>query len=400
VRWPTHQFEGGIANCQRELPNEIELSQLACLPSRIAARVWPPSDTPPDFTDNRASLTLELVQTLELVERVYELVEAREIDKAVMVCLRLARSVNDTVNVVMFLRELHPDVPQLKSALFAETQHLDQAAREQVWEVTLERWIQERTFSHVPGSDDNSKNVLGMGAGDLLREVDGMEKSIEDLRLPPGLGEYDTAAFTDQHVRLKGEMRLKIRACNEVIERIRARCLYYAMRLESQLKAEAHTSALLGSFQRDVHNFYAEKCEPVFQSLRKAASLLGSTNTEDHALLLTCVRRAVKGAADYHYPPRSEPVTCYDGKVRDLGDEQYLNRLHELCAQHFDANASTAMLRAEFEYLAVFLRRLNDVASKGVHAQVSPVEARQGLLGVYTFLSNVIAKLNAPAVSV
>jgi hypothetical protein len=93
-------------------------------------------------------------------------------------------------------------------------------------------------------------------------------------------------------------------------------------------------------------------------------------------------------------------VTCSDGKVRDLGDEQYLNRLHEFCIQQFDSSSSTTLLRSEFEHLAAFVRRLNDVASKGVHAQVSAPEARQGLVGVYMFLSNVIAKLSAPAVSV
>jgi hypothetical protein len=106
----------------------------------------------------------------------------------------------------------------------------------------------------------------------------------------------------------------------------------------------------------------------------------------------------VKAAADYHYPPRPEPVTCSDGIVRALGEDEYLNRLHEFCMRQFDANSSTALLRAEFEYPAAFIRRLNDVASKGVHAQVSALEARQGLLGVYLFLSNVIAKLNAPAI--
>jgi hypothetical protein len=59
----------------------------------------------------------------------------------------------------------------------------------------------------------------------------------------------------------------------------------------------------------------------------------------------------------------------------------------------FDANASRSLLRAEFDYLAAFVRRLNEVASKGVHTKVTGLEARQGLLGVYVFLSNVIAKL-------
>jgi hypothetical protein len=217
------------------------------------------------------------VEPSELVKRIYEHVEAREIDKAVMVCLRLARAINDTFNVVVFLRELHPDVPQLKSAIFAETQHLNEAAREQISEVTLGRWIHERTFSHVPGSDDDEKSVLGMGAGDLLQEVEAMERSIEDLRLPPGLGEYDTAAFTDQHVRLKGEMRLKIRACNEVIERIRTRCLYYATRVEGQLKARPRrqnysaafnaTSTISTRRTASLH-FRASARRPAFLALR------------------------------------------------------------------------------------------------------------------------------------
>jgi hypothetical protein len=194
---------------------------------------------------------------------------------------------------------------------------------------------------------------------------------------------------------MKSEIRLKVRACQEVLQRIRTRCFNYASRIERQLAAEVRTSDIVGAVQRDVHNFYAERCVAAFQSLRKAASLIGSTDAEDHALLLTSVRRAVKAVADYHYPPRTEPVTCSDGKVRDLGEEQYLNRLHEFCMRQFASSASTSLLRAEFEYPAAFVRRLNEVASKGVHAQVTPVEARQGLLGVYLFLSNVIAMLEA-----
>jgi len=328
-----------------------------------------------------------------LIERVYDLVESREIDKAVIVCLRLARAANDTFNIVMFLRELYPDVQQLKSAFHQETQHLNDDVRQHLWKETQERWIHERTFSQGISPEEEGRNVLAMGVGDLCREIENMEKSIEDLRLPPGLGEYDAAAFTDQNARLKGQMRLKIRACNEVLERIRTRCLYYANRLDGQLAAEAHASDLVSKVQQEVHNFYAERCDPAFQSLRKAASLMGSTNAEDHALLLTSIRRAVKAAADYHFPPQSEPVVCADGVSRVLGDEQYLNRLHEFCMRDFDANASRSLLRAEFEYLSAFVRRLNDVASKGVHATVTELEARQGLLGVYLFLSNVIAKL-------
>ncbi len=329
----------------------------------------------------------------ELVHRVYDLVEGGHVDKAVLVCLRLARANGDTFNAVMFMRELYPDVAQLRAAFREETEHLNDEARQQLWKITQDRWIEERTLAHavLPGEED--RNVFAMGAGELCRDIEQMEKSIEDLRLPPGLGEYDAAAFTDRHLSLKSQMRLRIRACHEVLERVRTRCQYYASRVDAQLAAEIRTSDLVASVQREVHNFYAERCDLVYSGLHKAASLVSSDDPEDRALALTSIRRAVKAAADYHYPPVEKPAQCSDGKIRDLGEEQYLNRPQEFCAGLFGAGSSASLVAAEVAYLSVFLRRLNDVACKGVHSQVSPLEARQGLLGVYMFLSNVIAKL-------
>lgn len=43
----------------------------------------------------------------------------------------------------------------------------------------------------------------------------------------------------------------------------------------------------------------------------------------------------------------------------------------------------------------VFARKLNDIASKGVHAEVTSGEAKQGLVGLYLFLSNIIEKMES-----
>ncbi|HEY3382610.1 MAG TPA: hypothetical protein VGK32_12625 [Vicinamibacterales bacterium] len=332
-----------------------------------------------------------------LIERIYCFAEAREVDKAVFACLRLARENTDTFNVIVFLREAYPDRTQMQSAFQAETLHLNQEARRDIWKATQDRWIEERTVSPELVGGEEGRSVLAMGVGEMERDIEQMEAGIRDLALPPGLGEYDAAAFTDRNLQLKGQMRLKIRACQQVLERVRTRCVYYATRVQAQIAAEARTSDLVGEVQREVHNFYAERCDLAYQSLRKAASLIGSTDPEDHALLLTSVRRAMKAVADYHYPPVQAPVSCSDGNARLLGEEQYLNRLQEFCARNAGAGSSGSLLRTELEHLTLFMRRLNDVASKGVHAQVSASEARQGLLGVYMFLCNLIARLSAPA---
>ena len=102
---------------------------------------------------------------------------------------------------------------------------------------------------------------------------------------------------------------------------------------------------------------------------------------------------AIHAASDYFYPPVSGEVVCFDGSSRKMGKEQYLNRLHEFVLKSFGSSTSSELLNAELNQLMIFARKVNDIASKGVHAQVSESEAKQGLLGLYLFLANVIEKL-------
>lgn len=218
---------------------------------------------------------------------------------------------------------------------------------------------------------------------------------IRDLTVPPGMGEFDTAAFTDRYDSQKAQLRLRINAILTIKDRIKTRCLNYAIRIERQLQAQQKSISFLGQIQNDVHNYFATHSEDVYNKLQKAAQLIDNNDPEDLSLLLTQVRRAIKSSADFFYPPSPEPVKCADGAIRDLGDEQYLNRLNEFLTSAFEKSSSRDLLKAELEQLAVFARRLNDVASKGVHAAVSGNEAKQGLLGLYMFLYNVCSRIQA-----
>jgi hypothetical protein len=219
------------------------------------------------------------------------------------------------------------------------------------------------------------------------------ELSIRDLALPSGMGEFDTAAFTDRYVSKKEWLRLRIRAVHTVRDRIKTRCLNYAIRVERQLQAQSKSQNFLEQIQNEVNNYFKAHSEDLYTKLQKAAQLVDSNDSEDHSLLLTQVRRAIKASADFFYPPAADPVLCYDGKERKLGEEQYLNRLQEFLMTRFPESTSRDLIKAELGHLDTLARRLNDIASKGVHADVSPQEAKQGLLGLYMFLYNVVVKL-------
>jgi hypothetical protein len=179
-----------------------------------------------------------------------------------------------------------------------------------------------------------------------------------------------------------------------VKRKIKTRCLNYAVRAERQLEAQAKAVTFLHQTQTEVNNYFKAHSDDVYTKLQKASQLIDSDEAEDCSLLLTQVRRAIKSAADFFYAPVAEPVKCADGKERSLGDDQYLNRLHEFLATRFTKSTYRDLLQAEFELLATFARRLNEMASKGVHADVSPAEAKQGLLGLYMLLCNVIHRLD------
>lgn len=329
----------------------------------------------------------------KLIEKVYEHLECNDVDKAVMTCLRLARHLRDYYNSTMFLRELYPDACQLRQAFYDDTNELKEEVVKNLWEKTQDDWIKGRTLGFSISSEDENKNVLVYGIGELMTEVDQLEKSIEDMRLPSGMGEFDLAAFTDRYSNHKSQFRLMIKTIHTINDRIKTRCLNYAIRLEKQLEAQNKSVTFLHTIQNEVNNYFKANSDDVYMKLQKANQLVDSTDTEDHSLLLTLVRRAIKAVADYYYPPVDGLVKCLDGKERLMSDEHYLNRLQEFLSMTFSKSSSNDLLQAELEHLATVARKLNNVASKGVHTDVSFVEAKQGLVVLYMFLCSLTSKL-------
>lgn len=336
-----------------------------------------------------------------VIDQIYTFVENGAVDKAVFSCVRLARKIEDTFNLIIFLREISSDKKQFISVFVEETRTLCEETQKFLWEKTGDHWMAGRTVDYLSGYDEDEEKgkVLLPGIGELQREIEHFERCIRDMEVPAGMLPYDTAAFTDRYVAQKQAIRDRMRANQTVIERIRTRCLNYASRIEKQLAVQSGNEHFLDEIQASVNNFFAARSEDVYTKLLKAGELARSSQSEDHALMLTSVRRAIKAVSDYFYPPSDKEVCCYDGTQRQMRDEHYLNRLQEFCMRSLTNSSSDSMAKEELSYLCVFLRRLNDVTSKGVHAEVSHREARQGLVGIYLFLSNLISRIESDPIS-
>jgi hypothetical protein len=329
-----------------------------------------------------------------VIERIYEHVENDHIEKAVMACVRLARNVEDYFNAAIFLRELYPDKQQFARVFYEDTAKLKDEAQKYLSTKSLDVWVESRAM-RFSLCEEKEKNVLALGIGEMESEKIQLERSIQDMTLPSGMDPFDIAAFTDRYMRSKEALRLRIGAIQTIRARVKTRCLNYAISLERQLEAQKNADTFLDSAQNNVSNYFKSRSEDVFRKLQKASQTVASTEAEDRSLLLTKVRRCIKAVADHFYPARPEPVICRDGKERRLDDEKYLNRLEEYVAEEFPKGSAGELLEAEINKgaLTAFVRRLNDISSKGVHADVPTDEARQGLIGLYMFLYNLVAKL-------
>lgn len=329
------------------------------------------------------------------IERVYDHLENDDVDKAVMTCLRISRHLQDHLYTAIFLQEFYSSRKDFVGVLLDDTSHLKVETQKEIDKISFDYWLDLHTLDFNMGTTPNSeeKNVLSISVGEMKSELEQRERSIEDLKLPSGMGEFDTAAFTDRYNERKAEIRLRIKAINTIKERIKLRCLNYAIRIEKELQAQIKSNDFLQECQGLVNNYFKQHSDDVYTKLQKATQLIDSTDSEDHSLLLTQIRRAIKAASDFFYPPKSAPIICSDGQKRVLGNDQYLNRLQEFIQNTIEKSSSRDLLRSEFEYLSIFARKLNDVASKGVHADVTMTEAKQGLIGIYMLLHNIITKI-------
>lgn len=327
--------------------------------------------------------------------RIFEHIENGDVDKAVRGCLRVSRHIKDYFHTAIFLRELIDDRKEISRILLDDTSHLKDDAQKLLLQTSLEQWLDSRTIEHTleTSKSDNDKKVFVISVGEFSSDLEQCEGRISDLTLPPTMGEYDSAAFTEQYEARKAQFRLRIRTINTIKSRILNKCLNFSIQVERQLDAQKKTFSFLEEAQNEVQNYFKIRSPDVYEKLQKANQLINSNSTEDLSLMLTQVRRAIKSVADHFYPPVAGNITCSDGKERQLGDEQYINRLQEFLATQLTKSSSSDLLMAELEHLLFFARKLNKIASKGVHADVSLSEAKQGFLGLYMFLYNLCNRL-------
>ena len=330
-----------------------------------------------------------------VISEAHEEIRKGNIVQSVKCCSRISRFMNDHLYSFVFLGHLYDNPKHATQWLLDDLGNVSENYLKLIVKKANSIWLESHTidYGYKVNNDGEPMSVVGINVNEIAERIVIAKKSIANLEQapPPPVDLYNGYTRQNEYYETKASLKTSLSGLIQVSNKILNLCYNYVVMIEKRIYQQSKSVNFLESVYEDVNNYFQLNSNDVYAKLIKSSSLVYSDDTEDWSLLLTEIRRAIKSAADYFYPPVEDIVICKDGKERNLGDEGYLNRLHEYIATEFSKSKSSQLLQAEFDLLAAFIRKLDRIASKGVHAEVSLSEARQGLVGLYFFLHNIIA---------
>ena len=109
---------------------------------------------------------------------------------------------------------------------------------------------------------------------------------------------------------------------------------------------------------------------------------------------LTSCRRLLKELADRLYSPREGTV-----KGRKLGEEQYINRLWAFMDETITSDSNRALTKAHVDLVGSYMERTHSMTHKGVHAEVTRLEAVRIALHTYLVIADILSYLDRSTIA-
>jgi len=225
--------------------------------------------------------------------------------------------------------------------------------------------------------------VTAFSVAELEGQIAAMEAYNRDSAPPAGLAPVDLyeANRTYQLMRINSEQT--IREFTRVLSRIRSRLHRFLVETESALAFEHTASSTFERTRRYVDGqlgTIAPEALAQFQAAYERSDA-GSPEALSHAL--TSCRRILKSLADVLYPADGALIKGADGKSREMTDDKYRNRLWQYVSERQASSTTRLLVQATLEEVGRRVDLLNELASKGVHDQVTLEEVDQCVLQTY-----------------
>ena len=326
--------------------------------------------------------------TLSLVHKALDELDQPEsrLTSVIRKALRIARLRNDWQALYWLQFEMVPyaDKQARRRAVGEVVAYFSQDSFVKLHERTLEDSIASRALAIIDatGNIDNDK-LTALSVPELDEAIAGNARAIT-AAVPPNLDPFDAANFHQRQNDLKRHADLHDGQLRRVLTRIAQRVHDYLSVVERQLVLGQLQSDVFEDNRRYVDERLRDLAPEVLGRLQAAyrRSRDGTDEARSHAL--TSCRRALKGIADTLYPSCTTSVLGSDGKLRVLNDAMFVARLRQFIGESNAGGAAKTILGGDLDQLGTKIERLNELSSKGVHAQVTDFEVNMAMLGTYS----------------
>ncbi len=141
--------------------------------------------------------------------------------------------------------------------------------------------------------------------------------------------------------------------------------------------------SIFESFKKEIDALLATRCGPILEQVPAVSARLAEGDREAVSQALNTCRRIIDSFADEVFPPSDTPLDLGDGKTLNLGASNHLNRIYAYVHNYCSSNSRKKAIRHS-------LRNLYERVSAGVHADVTPEEARTLFIKTYVLLGEII----------
>lgn len=250
-------------------------------------------------------------------------------------------------------------------------------------------WISLELSGYV-----NSLNLIPEYRKINCNIVDGYEAHLrwEDMNLWQNIHELSSYHKAKKSLRIA--VGKKIDSLSEIavittimidslLDTIIDRCLFFL----NDIIAELQYGGIVEYLMEEIRKGTDEKLaldQTIFNEVRSLTQNLSSTNPADWNKVGHSCRKILQLLADKIFPSREEQYKMKDGRLIEVGDKQYINRL---CA-FFDQKTSSEerkFLMAETGYLESYLRQVVEYDQMGEH-KPSIEKFHADMMAIHTYL--------------
>ncbi|ENV96331.1 hypothetical protein F937_00031 [Acinetobacter calcoaceticus ANC 3680] len=179
-----------------------------------------------------------------------------------------------------------------------------------------------------------------------------------------------------------------------LLDYIKKTAHFYLSELHNKLKFSGTVTTSFDLLKNAVDNRLLDLDPEIAEQLMLAFKAVSSDKKEEWSHALTTCRRLLESLADKLYPASDLVI----GK-RTFKQSQFVNRLWQFMNDSIESESNRDLAQTHVNFLGSWLEKTNKLTNKGVHDDVTQLEATKAVFHLYLMLADLLDYLDPSTAS-